>query len=280
MSSPALPLGHPRDTSASPRARTDAEQSARAQARTRRVLLLGGTSEIGLAIVGALRSRWPCKVALVGRDPDALQAADAALRAGGGCESVSTFELDALDTDRHEEVLHRVFVELGKVDVAILAVGVLGTRGDLPADAAEAVRTLQTNVVGAGSLLISTARLMRAQGSGSIVVLSSVAAERPRRAGAVYGASKAGLDALAQALGDELHGQGVHVLVMRPGFVETRMTEGLPTAPFATTPAAVATATLAALDRKARTAWAPGKLRWLMLAIRLLPRPIFRKIER
>ncbi len=249
------------------------------EAIAKRVLLLGGTSEIGLAIVRALVCEGPCEVVLAGRDPVGLDAAAERLRSEG-CGQVSTLSVDALDTDSHEQIVARAFGELGGVDVAIVAVGVLGKREGLPADASEALATLQTNLVGAGSLLIATAGHMREQGSGAIVVLSSVAAERPRRAGAVYGASKAGLDALAQALGDDLHEDGVQVLVVRPGFVHTRMTEGLKPAPFATTPEAVAKATLAGLDRRAHTVWAPAALRWLMLALKLLPRSIFRKIER
>ena len=112
------------------------------------------------------------------------------------------------------------------------------------------------------------------------MVLSSVAAERPRRANSVYGASKAGLDSLAQAVGDELHGEGVRVLVVRPGFVRTRMTSGLEEAPFACTTQVVASAVVKGLDGRAHTVWAPSTLRWVMLAMRLIPRAIFRRIAR
>lgn len=245
----------------------------------RRVLLIGGTSEIGLAILDGLRARAPREVALVGRDPGALEAVAERLRAAGST-AVSTFELDALDTDRHEAVLGQTFDELGGADIVIVAVGVLGEREGVPSDVAAAVKTMQVNTVGAGSLLIHAARRLREGGGGTIVVLSSVAAERPRRANSVYGASKAGLDSLAQAIGDELHGQGVRVLVVRPGFVHTRMTRGLTPAPLACTPQAVADAVLAGLDGRAHTVWAPKALRWVMLVMRLLPRPIYRRIER
>ncbi len=119
--------------------------------------------------------------------------------------------LDAARTFAHGDALREAFALLGGVDVAILAVGVLGERGGLPDDIPAAVELLRVNTVGAASLLMETARLMRAEGSGTIVVLSSVAAERPRAANAVYCASKAGLDALAQALGDDLARDG------RPG---------------------------------------------------------------
>ncbi len=184
-----------------------------------RVLALGGSSEIALAIVRELQSRAPRDVALVGRDGAALGAAAAELSAAG-CPRVIAFELDALELGRHEEVLEQAFHELGGADIVIVAVGVLGERGGLPADIAAATAVLQVNLVGAGSLLMHAARHLRERGGGTIVVLSSVAAERPRRANAVYGASKAGLDSLAQALGDDLHEHGVHVLVVRPGFVQ------------------------------------------------------------
>jgi len=110
-------------------------------------------------------------------------------------------------------------------------------------------------------------------------VLSSVAAERPRRGNAVYGASKAGLDSLAQSLADDLHDEGVRILVVRPGFVRSRMTQGLKPAPLATTPDAVAAAVLAGLDGRAQTIWTPRALRLLMLVMRMVPRPLFRRIE-
>jgi decaprenylphospho-beta-D-erythro-pentofuranosid-2-ulose 2-reductase len=245
----------------------------------RRVLVLGGSSELALAIVRELQSRSAREVALVGRNAGALGAAAEEL-SEAGCSRVSTFELDALDLARHEEVLERAFTELGGADIVILAIGVLGERGGLPADIAAAAGLMQINVVGAGSLMMHAARHLRERAGGAIVVLSSVAGERPRRANVVYGASKAGLDSLAQGLGDALHEDGVRVLVVRPGFVATRMTRGLPPAPLATTPQAVAGVVVDGLDRGAHTVWAPRSLRWLMLMMRLIPRTLFRRIER
>ncbi len=244
----------------------------------RRVLVLGGSSEIALAIVRELQSRAPRDVALVGRDPAALGAASEQLSAAG-CARVLTFELDALDLDHHQEVVDRAFGELGGADLVILAVGVLGERGGLPEDVSAAAGVLQVNLAGAGSLMMHAARHLRDDGGGTIVVLSSVAAGRPRRANAVYGASKAGLDSLARALADDLHQQGVHVLVVRPGFVETKMTRGLQAAPLATTPQAVAAVTVDGLDRGAHTVWAPRALRWVMLMMKLVPRPLYRRIK-
>ena len=244
----------------------------------RRILVLGGTSEIAIAIVRELQRRLPRQVALAGRDLAALEQAAQGLRADG-CDPVITVEVDALRTDEHERAIADAVDRLGGADIVIVAVGVLGERGGLPTDIPAAVELLQANTAGAGSMLMHCAARLRNDGGGTVIVLSSVAAERPRRANAVYGASKAGLDSLAQGLGDELGEEGVRMLVVRPGFVKTRMTEGLDAAPFATTPEAVATVTADALDGSAHTVWAPGIMRWVMLVMRLMPRSIFRRIK-
>jgi decaprenylphospho-beta-D-erythro-pentofuranosid-2-ulose 2-reductase len=244
----------------------------------RRVVVVGGTSEIALAIVRELQSNAPREVVLIGRDPRGLQRAVEGLIAAG-CPSVSALELDALQTESHERIVEEAFNRLGGVDIVILAVGVLGERGGLPDDVGGAIEVLQVNVVGAGSLLIQLARRLRDGGGGSLVVLSSVAAERPRRGNVVYGASKSALDSLAQGLGDALYEDGVRVLVVRPGFVHTRMTRGLEPAPLATTAEVVASVVVRGMERGAHTVWAPQRLRWLMLAARMLPRALFRRMK-
>jgi decaprenylphospho-beta-D-erythro-pentofuranosid-2-ulose 2-reductase len=110
-------------------------------------------------------------------------------------------------------------------------------------------------------------------------VLSSVAGDRARRANFVYGSTKSGLDAFAQGLSDALHGSGVHVLVVRAGFVIGRMTEGRTPAPMAVTPEDVADVIVASLRRGRGTVYAPAQLRYVMSAVKLLPRPVFRKLR-
>jgi len=240
--------------------------------------VLGGTSEIAGAIVCALAAEGPCETALAGRDGEALKAAAERLRAEG-CARVETLPLEATDTAGHGAAIERAVELLGGLDLVILAVGLLGAeRGGLPEDLRGAVEVLDVNVVGAGSLLLESARALRARGAGTIVVLSSVAAERPRAANAVYCASKAGLDALAQGLADALVPTGVRVMVVRPGFVKTRMTRGLPVPPFAVAPEVVARAVVRGLRRGSQTVWAPGALRWVMAVVRLMPRPLFRRL--
>lgn len=245
----------------------------------RRVLLIGGTSEIGLAILLALAEKGPLEVVLAGREREELQRTEERLRAQGEVRTHLIAGLRAQQPAGHGEIVSQAFQTLGNVDIAILAVGVLGSRGGLPEDIAEAVDVLEVNARGAGSLLMHAAARMREQGGGSVMVLSSVAAERPRRSNAVYGASKAALDALAQALADDLRHDGVQIMVIRPGFVHTRMTAGLPVPPLACTPAEVARAALAGLESGAQTVWAPPVMRWVMLALRALPRSVFRRLS-
>ncbi len=242
-----------------------------------RVLVLGGTSEIATAIVRELASGGLCEVALAGRSEEGLHETAKQLRSAG-CARVETLALEAREPESHRAALARGIELLGGVDLVILAVGLLGERGGLPDDLRGAVEVLDVNVRGAGSLLLESARAMREAGRGTIVVLSSVAAERPRAANAVYCASKAGLDALARGLADALAGTGVRVMVVRPGFIRTRMTRGLPVPPLASDPETVARATVRGLRRGAQTVWVPAELRWVMTILRLLPRPLFRRL--
>jgi decaprenylphospho-beta-D-erythro-pentofuranosid-2-ulose 2-reductase len=171
------------------------------------------------------------------------------------------------------------------VDLVISAAGILVHQPDVERDIRRAATMIETNFTGHVTTLLAVAARMRAQGRGTIVVLSSVAAVRPRKANPVYGAAKAGLDAFARGLTDLLHGSGVRVLLVRPGFVTGRMTAGMPPAPLATTPEKVGAATAAALRSQQRggrksAVWVPAPLAGLALALRLVPRPVWRRIER
>ncbi|CAL9459263.1 decaprenylphospho-beta-D-erythro-pentofuranosid-2-ulose 2-reductase [Streptomyces sp. enrichment culture] len=239
------------------------------------LLVLGGTSEIALATARRLIARRTRVVWLAGRPSPALDEAAGQLR-GLGAE-VRTVAFDALDPAAHEDALGKVFAE-GDIDLVLLAFGTLGDQAHDERDPRAAVRVAQTNYTGAVSAGLVCAGALQAQGHGSLVVLSSVAGERARRANFIYGSSKAGLDAFAQGLGDALFGTGVHVMVVRPGFVRTRMTDGLPEAPLATTPEAVAAAVELGLRRRAETVWVPGALRVVMSALRHLPRGVFRRL--
>jgi decaprenylphospho-beta-D-erythro-pentofuranosid-2-ulose 2-reductase len=234
------------------------------------VLVLGGTSEIGVATARALVEGRARTVILAARDPAKCAAAADSLRAAGA-ERVEAVAFDARDTGSHEAFVQDVWSRFGDIDLALVAFGVLG-------DEDEALEMLEVNFTGAASVMLPLARRMQDQGQGTIVVLSSVAGERARKSNYLYGASKAGIDAFAQGMGDRLAGTGVHVMVVRPGFVHTKMTEGMDAAPLSTTPEAVAQEIVRGLARGAHTVWAPPPLRLVMSVLRHVPRPIFRRL--
>jgi len=227
-----------------------------------RVLLLGGTSEIGLAILTALGLPASAEVILAGRDEQRLAAAGKALSG-----QVQTIPYDGTQTDGHQAFVDGLFAA-GHLDLVISAAGVLVPQADLERDVRRAAEMIETNFTGHVSTLLAVAARMRVQGRGTIVVLSSVAAVRPRKANPVYGSAKAGLDAFARGLADLLHGTGVRVLLVRPP------------APLATTPEAVGKATAAALRRGQATVWVPPALAGLALVLKLVPRPLWRRISR
>ncbi len=240
------------------------------------VLLLGGSSEIGGAITAALVARGARTVVLAGRDHHALQTAAGPLQAAGA--QVHTVDFDADQPHTHHAVVQQVVARHGDIDVTILAFGVLGDQTRDERDPAAAVAVTRTNYLGAVSALTVLGNQLRSQGHGAIVVLSSVAGERVRRSNYIYGASKAALDGFALGLGEALRGSGATVLVVRPGHVHTRMTQGLPAAPLSTTPEQVAAAALHALDTCAEIVWVPGVLRLVLTVLRHLPRNVFRRL--
>jgi decaprenylphospho-beta-D-erythro-pentofuranosid-2-ulose 2-reductase len=241
------------------------------------VLVLGGTSDIGLATAKALVERRARTVVLAGRRPQALEEAAAEL-GRLGAERVEVVPFDADDVGAHADFAKDVFALFGDIDVVLVAFGVLGDQARSEAHPEEAVAVLTTNFVGAASIGLHVSHHLRRQGHGVLVLLSSVAGQRARRANFVYGSSKAGVDAFYTGLGDSLVGSGVSVLVVRPGFVRTKMTEGMKPAPLSTTAEEVADVIVGALESGTEEAWAPPPLRGLMFVLRHLPRPLFRRL--
>ncbi len=240
------------------------------------ILLLGGTSDIGLAIVRRLLNPTTRAVVLACRNVEAGERAAAGLRYGGLAVDVVAF--DGAATDTHPEFARAVSDKYGDIDVAIVAFGLLGDGAANIVDSVAAAEIAHLNFTGVVSSTIAIANQMRRQGHGSIVMLSSVAGERVRRANPVYGGSKAGIDGFAQGFGDVIADDGVHMLIVRPGFVHSKMTTGRKAAPFATTPEAVAEATVKALRSKRRIVWAPGVLRPMFIVLRHLPGAVWRRL--
>ncbi|PXX59309.1 short-subunit dehydrogenase [Nocardia tenerifensis] len=241
------------------------------------MLLLGGRSEIGLEV--ARRLARGQVVILAARRSDELAEQVATLTEAGAAQ-VHCVEFDADDTASHPAFFDKVVAEHGQLGVAVLAFGVLGDQARAEQDPAHALAVVHTDYAAQVSVLTILANLLRAQGEGQLVVFSSVAGARVRRANYVYGSAKAGLDGFASGLADALHGSGVHLLLARPGFVIGRMTEGMEPAPFSSTPDQVAAAVVKGLHKRAGVVWIPGILRPVFFAMRLLPQAIWRRMPR
>jgi decaprenylphospho-beta-D-erythro-pentofuranosid-2-ulose 2-reductase len=241
------------------------------------LLVLGATSEIAQAITRRLVSRRARTVVLASRRPADLETFAQELRDGGATQ-VELVAFDATRTTEHERLLADVFARTGDIDAVLLGFGVLGDQADFDERPDEAVTAAMTNYVGAVSTGLLVAEQFRRQGHGLLVVLSSVAGERARKANFVYGSTKAGLDAFAQGLGDALEGTGARVLIVRPGFVVSKMTEGMDPAPLATTPDAVADAVVRAIRRGQEVVYVPAALRVVFMGFRHLPRPVWRRL--
>jgi NAD(P)-dependent dehydrogenase (short-subunit alcohol dehydrogenase family) len=243
------------------------------------VLVLGGRSEIGLAVAQRLVRPGTTAVVLAARRSADLVAETDALRRAGA-SAVHAVEFDADDLAAHQAFVDRIVAEHGPLDTVVVAFGILGEQPKAESDPGHAVSIVHTDYVAHVSILTVLANTLRAQGHGRLVVFSSVAGIRVRRANYVYGSAKAGLDGFASGLADALHGTGVRLLLVRPGFVIGRMTAGMPPAPFASTPDQVADATVAALRGGRGAVWVPGVLRPVFFAMRLLPRPVWRRLPR
>jgi short-subunit dehydrogenase len=241
------------------------------------IVIFGGRSEIGIEL--AARLAPGATVLLAARRAEELHGQVAALQAAGA-KAVHVREFDADDLASHGPLVESIVAEHGPIGTAVLAFGILGDQARAEKDAVHAAAIVHTDFVAQVSLLTVLAETMRAAGSGAIVVFSSVAGVRVRRANYVYGSAKAGLDGFCSGLADTLHGSGVRLLLVRPGFVIGRMTEGMTPAPFSSTPAQVAAATARALAKGRRTVWVPGILRPVFLAMRLLPQFVWRRMPR
>lgn len=241
------------------------------------VLVLGGRSEIGLEVARRLASGRV--VILAARRADALGPEVEQVRAAGASD-VHTVEFDADDVATHARLLEKIVAEHGAIGTAVLAFGVLGDQARAEVDPAHAVAVVHTDFVAQVSVLTTLATLLRAQGAGQIVVFSSIAGVRVRRANYVYGSAKAGLDGFASGLGDALHGSGVQLLLVRPGFVIGRMTTGMDPAPMSSTPDQVADAVVRGLRKGATRVAVPGRLAVMFFVMRLLPQSVWRRMPR
>jgi decaprenylphospho-beta-D-erythro-pentofuranosid-2-ulose 2-reductase len=247
------------------------------------ILLLGGTSEIGLAICERYLRTAPARIVLACLPDDPLRDKAVEQINAAGAKSVELIDFDAVDTASHPNVIDAAFAG-GDVDVAIIAFGLLGDAEELWQNQRKAVQIAEINYTAAVSVGVLLGEKMRAQGFGQIIAMSSAAGERVRRSNFVYGSTKAGLDGFYLGLGEALREFGVRVLVIRPGQVRTTTTiehwkaTGAKEAPLTVDKEYVAELAVTASAKGKELVWAPGAFRYVMMVLRHIPRPIFRKL--
>lgn len=241
--------------------------------KPQRILLLGGTSDMGLAIVSEFLTKGPAEVILAARGN--TDAAAARLEAQGA--KVETISFDALDFASHKETIDLAFAN-GDVDVAIVAFGYLGDNEEQWSNQEAAVNAVQINYTAGVSVGTLLGQRFKAQGHGTIVAISSVAGVKVRRSNFVYGSAKAGFDGFYLQLGEALRGSGAHVTVVRPGQVRTKMTADLPEAPLTVNAEDVAVATVAGVLAGKDIVWVHPAFEYVMMVLQHIPRAIFRKL--
>lgn len=239
------------------------------------VLLLGGTSEIGVAIVEEYLANGPVRVILGVQPGDELVDDTVTVLRAGGASEVVTVEFDATAFDTHPQVIEDAW-SVADVDLAIVAFGMLGEAEELWQNQAKAVLAAKVNYTGALSVGVLLGQKMKAQGYGQIIVMSSVAGEKVRRSNFVYGSTKAGLDGFYRLLGEALEPFGPKVLVVRPGQVRTRMSAHIKEAPLTVDKEQLAAQVVAAARKGEKVIWVPAQFKLVMWVLKHIPAPIFR----
>jgi len=244
--------------------------------RPKRVVVFGGRSEIACEALRELASCGMSEVVLAVRESEREPEVDL-----GDDVRIQCIEFDAADLESIPGAVEACFEALGGVDLVLVAAGVLGPVGDQLVDGDAAAQAFQVNAAGVPLTLLEAARRMRAAGFGDIVLISSVAVERLRPSNFVYGASKQTADAVARTLDRDLRGSGVRIRVVRPGYVRTRLSRGVPEAPFAVGPATVGRDVVsAALKSRRVVTWTPRPLRAVGMVLRLLPHRLLARLDR
>ena len=240
------------------------------------ILVLGATSDIAQALCKVFAENEGASLQLAGRDRKSLERAKRDLEIRYGV-SASAHVFDATQLESHRAFYDSLPV---KPDVVILAFGYLGDQKQAQEEISELKRIIQTNLVGAASVLEIVARDLEQRGHGSVIILSSVAGQRGRASNYIYGASKSGLTALASGLRNRLYSRGVHVMTVLPGYVRTKMTSDLAAPDFLIAePDPVAREIYRGYKKKRNVIFVRWYWRWMIAALRLIPEGLFKRLN-
>jgi hypothetical protein len=241
------------------------------------VLIIGATSALAQAMAHQFAGRG-ANLVLWARSAEKLEVMASDLRTRYQVKVVIE-AFDFVDFSHHAGALDRAFAGTGELDTAILCHGTLGNQAASQADFSIADQELLINCRSALSFLTLLANRFEQQGRGTIAIISSVAGDRGRQSNYVYGTAKAALNTFTQGLRNRLYPKGVHVLTVKPGFVDTPMTAHLPKGPLFASPEQVAQDIVSAIEKKKCVLYTPWFWRWIMLIIRLIPESVFRKLK-
>jgi decaprenylphospho-beta-D-erythro-pentofuranosid-2-ulose 2-reductase len=243
-----------------------------------KVAMLGATKGMGRALARCLAERGDA-LFLLGRDRDDLARSAADLELRGAHGAVGSAPCDLLDPATFAPALDAAVQALGGLDAVVVSAGLFATQDALEQDAELRQRLLTADFTNTVLFCeLARPRLLASGGAARLCVFSSVAGDRARKPVLLYGAAKAGLSYYLTGLDHKFAGLGLKTILVKPGFVKTGMVSGLPVPPFAGEPDAVARAVMRAIDRGTPLVYAPGIWRWVMLAIRMLPRAVMRRI--
>jgi decaprenylphospho-beta-D-erythro-pentofuranosid-2-ulose 2-reductase len=242
------------------------------------IVLFGGTSELGISTVAHLLTPTVQNIVLVSRDIEKAQTVEDDLIKRSPQADITHIRFDGADAESMYAVVEEIVSAVGDIDVAIIAHALLGNDIDGYSNPSSVKALLDVNVTATMALMFALAAQMRLQRHGRIALFSSVAGVRVRKANAPYGASKAAIDAFALALDHDLQGSGASVVVIRPGFVHTKMTSGMKVAPFATNAHVVGERAARGISEGQTVVWVPGIMRFIFGVFAVLPRSVWRRL--
>lgn len=243
----------------------------------KKIFVLGGASSIGHETCRLWASEG-AKMFLVDRDAARLDACAQDLRARGAA-AVECASLDLTDTSRHADLFESAEKFLGGIDVVFFAYGILGDQSAGAASYEETRRMLDINLLSPIALLTLAANKLESGGSGVIAAISSVAGDRGRQSNYIYGTAKGGLSIFLQGLRNRLAAKGVHVLTIKPGFVDTPMTAAFKKGPLFVGPSVIARGIVRAVEKRRNVVYLPWFWLPIMLVIRHIPEAIFKKLK-
>lgn len=244
-----------------------------------KVVFLGATKGMGRALARHMAMDGD-QLFLLGRDREDLErsARDLEVRGNRPAGTFKTAVCDLGDWSRFVAALDAADAALGQFDTVVVTAGLFATQDRLEGDPAFTERMLNANFTGTVMLCEEARKRLLARGGGTLCVFSSVAGDRGRKPVILYGAAKAGLSHYLEGLDHKFRAQGLKVVNVKPGFVKTSMTAGLPTPPFAGEPEGVAELVVRGIARGKPVVYAPPIWSLIMLVIRMLPRLVMRRI--